>query len=173
MAGKSKESRAGSAPKLPRGLRILEGNAAARKPKVALVVSRFNSRVTDHLLAGAVGVLKRHGAAPKDITVARVPGAVELPIAAKALAMTGKYDAVVALGCVIRGDTTHYDYVCSMAAQGVLDAALDTGVPVIFGVLTTENLEQALERAEINRGDKGGEAALAALEMADLLGRIW
>lgn len=136
------------------------------------MVSRFNSRVTDHLLAGAVGVLERHGAAPKDITVARVPGAVELPIAAKALAMTGKYDAVVTLGCVIRGDTTHYDYVCSMASQGVLDAALETGVPVIFGVLTTETLEQALERAEISRGDKGGEAALAALEMADLLRRI-
>jgi 6,7-dimethyl-8-ribityllumazine synthase len=104
--------------------------------------------------------------------VAKVPGAVELPLAAKTLAATGRYEAVVALGCVIRGDTSHYDYVCSMAADGLREAALGTGVPIIFGVLTTENLEQALERAEAGRGNKGREAALGALEMADLLEKI-
>ena len=169
MAGKSK---AGAGARPAAGVNLLEGNPAAGKARVAVVVSRFNSAVTDHLLAGATAALVRRGVKPGDITVAKVPGAVEIPIAAKRLAATKRYAAVVALGCVIRGDTTHYDYVCSMAADGVSDAALSTGVPVIFGVLTTENLEQALERAEVARGDKGGEAALAALEMADLLRRI-
>lgn len=170
MAGKSKTAPA--AFRLPEGIEALAGDPAARKVRIALVAARFNSAVTDHLLAGAVGALLRQGMKPANIAVARVPGAVEIPIAAKRLAATGRYAAVVALGCVIRGDTSHYDYVCSMAAQGVLEAALSTGVPVIFGVLTTETLEQALERAEVARGDKGGEAALAALEMADLLRKI-
>lgn len=173
MAGRSKTGKTGrTAGSLPEGLVLLAGEPRAGKAKVAVVAAKFNSAVTDHLLAGAVAALLRQGMKPKDITVARVPGAVEIPIAAKRLADTGKYAAVVALGCVIRGDTTHYDYVCDMAARGVLEAGLITGVPVIFGVLTTENLEQAMERAEVARGDKGGEAALAALEMADLLRRI-
>lgn len=174
MAGKSKT---GGAIEPAKGLVPLVGEPAARARKararrVAIVTARFNSLVTDQLEAGAVACLIEHGAKAEDIIVAKVPGAVELPLAAKTLAATGRYEAVVALGCVIRGDTTHYDYVCSMAADGLLEAALSTGVPVIFGVLTTENLEQALERAEAGRGNKGREAALGALEMADLLEKI-
>lgn len=174
MAGKSKT---GGAIPSAKGLAPLVGDPAARPskgraPKVAIVTAKFNSMVTDQLEAGAVACLIEHGAKAEDILVAKVPGAVELPLAAKTLAATGRYDAVVALGCVIRGDTSHYDYVCSMAADGLLEAALATGVPVIFGVLTTENLEQALERAEAGRGNKGRESALCALEMADLLEQI-
>jgi 6,7-dimethyl-8-ribityllumazine synthase len=179
MAGKSKT---GSAVKPAKGLVSLVGDPAARPTKgratngrvrkVAIVTAKFNSLVTDQLEAGAVACLVEHGAKAEEIVVAKVPGAVELPLAAKTLAATGKYEAVVALGCVIRGDTSHYDYVCSMAADGIREAAMGTGVPVIFGVLTTENLEQALERAEAGRGNKGREAALGALEMADLLEKI-
>ena len=169
MAGKSK---AGGAIRLPKGLVPLVGDPGSRARRVAIVTARYNSVVTDQLEAGAVACLMEFGAAASDITVAKVPGAVELPLAAKALAASGRYEAVVAFGCVIRGDTTHYDYVCSMAADGIREAALSTGVPVIFGVLTTENLEQALERADAKRGDKGREAALGALEMADLLEKI-
>ncbi len=169
MAGKSKT---GGARKIAKGLVPLVGDPHARLRKVAIVTARFNSVVTDQLEAGAVACLQAHGAAAANITVVKVPGAVELPLAAKTLAATGRYEAVVALGCVIRGDTSHYDYVCSIAADGVLQAAMTTGVPVIFGVLTTENLEQALERADAKRGNKGWEAALGALEMADLLEKI-
>ena len=169
MAGKSK---AGGAVKPAKGLVPLIGDPAGRPRKVAIVTARFNSLVTDQLEAGAVACLIERGAKASGITVAKVPGAVELPLTAKTLAATGRYEAVIALGCVIRGDTSHYDYVCSMAADGVLAAGLSTGVPVIFGVLTTENLEQALERADAKRGDKGREAALGALEMADLLEKI-
>ncbi len=179
MAGKSK---AGGAIPTAKGLKPLVGDPAARAPKgrapkgrarkVAIVTAKFNSLVTDQLEAGAVACLIEHGAKAESIMVAKVPGAVELPLAAKTLAATGRYEAVVALGCVIRGDTSHYDYVCSMAADGLREAALGTGVPIIFGVLTTENLEQALERAEAGRGNKGREAALGALEMADLLEKI-
>jgi 6,7-dimethyl-8-ribityllumazine synthase len=179
MAGKSKT---GGAVKPAKGLVSLVGDPAARPTKgrgpkarirkVAIVTAKFNSLVTDQLEAGAVACLVEYGAKAEEIVVAKVPGAVELPLAAKTLAATGKYEAVVALGCVIRGDTSHYDYVCSMAADGIREASLGTGVPVIFGVLTTENLEQALERAEAGRGNKGREAALGALEMADLLEKI-
>ena len=169
MAGKSKT---GGAIKRAKGLIPLVGDPGARLRKVAIVTAKFNSQVTDLLEAGAVGCLIKYGSSAADITVAKVPGAVELPLAAQTLAATGRYEAVVALGCVIRGDTTHYDYVCSMAADGLLAAAMTTGVPVIFGVLTTENLEQALERADAKRGNKGWEAALGALEMADLLEKI-
>jgi 6,7-dimethyl-8-ribityllumazine synthase len=171
MAGKSKTG-AYVAPSLAGRAIVLEGTPVrkgAKGPKVAVLAARWNSRVTDQLLEGAVARLADAGLKAADIVVARVPGAVELPLAAKAFAATGKYAAVIALGCVIRGDTTHYDYVCSIAAQGTLEASLATGVPVIFGVLTVENLEQALERAELARGNKGGEAAEAALEMAGLL----
>lgn len=169
MAGKS---RTGGAIKTAKGLVPLVGDPGARRRRVAIVTAKFNSLVTDQLEAGAVACLMEHGAGAADITVAKVPGAVELPLAAKTLAATGRFEAVVALGCVIRGDTSHYDYVCSMAADGLREAALSTGVPVIFGVLTTENLEQALERADAKRGDKGREAALGALEMADLLEKL-
>jgi 6,7-dimethyl-8-ribityllumazine synthase len=169
VAGKSK---IGGAIEPAKGLVPLVGEPAARVREVAVVTAKYNSLVTDQLEAEAIACLIEHGARAEGITLAKVPGAVELPLAAKTLAATGRYEAVVALGCVIRGDTTHYDYVCSMAADGLLEAALSTGVPVIFGVLTTENLEQAQERAAAGRGNKGREAALCALEMADLLEKI-
>ena len=180
MAGRSKTAAGGSAARATgpaAAVRTLEGNPSGPsdgKRRVALVVAKFNSLVTDKLLAGAVECLLRHGVAASRIAVVKVPGAVEIPLAAKRLAASRKYAAVAALGCVIRGDTTHYDYVCDMAARGVLEAGLSTGVPVIFGVLTTENLDQALARAgKAAEGDnKGWDAALAALEMADLLGKI-
>lgn len=147
---------------------VLEGKLTVQNRKFALVVSRFNSLVTAQLLAGAQDCLLRHGAKESDLTVVWVPGAVEIPQAAKKLAETGNFQAVVALGCVIRGSTSHYDHVCSMAAKGIAEAGMATGVPVIFGVLTTETLEQALERAGTKGGNKGWDAALAAIEMANL-----
>lgn len=169
MAGKSKT---GASINPVKGLTPLIGDPGSRPRNVAIVTARWNSLVTEQLEASALGCLMEYGAKPEDITVAKVPGAVELPLAAMTLAGSGRYDAVVAFGCVIRGDTTHYDYVCSIAADGLREASLATGVPVVFGVLTTENLEQALERADAKRGDKGREAALCALEMADLLEKI-
>jgi 6,7-dimethyl-8-ribityllumazine synthase len=151
---------------------VLEGRLVVQGGKFALVVGRFNSLVTSQLLEGARDALHRHGAKEQDLTVAWVPGAVEIPQAAKKLAGTGRYKAVIALGAVIRGSTSHYDHVCAMAARGIAEAGMSTGVPVIFGVLTTETLEQALERAGTKGGNKGWDAALAAIEMADLLGQI-
>lgn len=170
MAGKSKAAKAGA--KLPAGLDLIEPESLPEGLRVAVVSARFNSEITEKLLLGAVECLAERGLKPADITVARVPGAVELPLASIKLAATGDYGAVIALGCVIRGDTTHYDYVCDMAAKGVLDASLATGVPVIFGVLTVENLAQARDRAGGKHGNKGRDAAEAALDMAGLLGRI-
>ncbi|HAR6533138.1 TPA: 6,7-dimethyl-8-ribityllumazine synthase, partial [Staphylococcus pseudintermedius] len=134
-----------------------------------VVVSRFNDLITGRLLDGAQDALRRHQVAEDSIDVAYVPGAFELPIVAKKMAQTGKYDAVVTLGCVIRGATSHYDYVCNEAAKGIAKASDDTGVPVIFGVLTTENIEQAIERAGTKAGNKGAESAVGAIEMANLL----
>jgi 6,7-dimethyl-8-ribityllumazine synthase len=151
---------------------VLEGKLVVQGGKFALVVGRFNSLVTSQLLEGARDALLRHGAKEQDLTVAWVPGAVEIPQAAKKLAETGRYKAVIALGAVIRGSTSHYDHVCAMAARGIAEAGMSTGVPVVFGVLTTETLEQALERAGTKGGNKGWDAALAAIEMADLLGQI-
>ena len=149
-----------------------EGHLHARELKFAIVVARFNELITEPLLQGALSTLRRHGGSEDAVEIARVPGAFELPIAAQTLAQTGRFDAVVCLGCVIRGATTHYDYVCAQAASGVLQAGLQSGVPVIFGVLTTENLEQAFERAGSKAGNKGGEAMAAAIEMANLLQQI-
>jgi len=146
--------------------------APADGRKIAIVVSRFNELITERLLEGALHDLKRHGGEVELVEVARVPGAFELPLAAKAMADTGRFAAVLALGCVIRGATTHYDYVCGQAASGIQSAALSTGIPVIFGVLTTDTLEQAFERAGSKAGIKGAEAMSAALEMADLLASI-
>ncbi|MDK4078181.1 6,7-dimethyl-8-ribityllumazine synthase, partial [Staphylococcus pseudintermedius] len=137
--------------------------------KIGVVVSRFNDLITGRLLDGAQDALRRHQVAEDSIDVAYVPGAFELPIVAKKMAQTGKYDAVVTLGCVIRGATSHYDYVCNEAAKGIAKASDDTGVPVIFGVLTTENIEQAIERAGTKAGNKGAESAVGAIEMANLL----
>ncbi|EGQ1677766.1 6,7-dimethyl-8-ribityllumazine synthase [Staphylococcus pseudintermedius] len=146
-----------------------EGQLNGKGLKIGVVVSRFNDLITGRLLDGAQDALRRHQVAEDSIDVAYVPGAFELPIVAKKMAQTGKYDAVVTLGCVIRGATSHYDYVCNEAAKGIAKASDDTGVPVIFGVLTTENIEQAIERAGTKAGNKGAESAVAAIEMANLL----
>jgi 6,7-dimethyl-8-ribityllumazine synthase len=136
--------------------------------RFALVVSRFNSMITDRLLKGAMDALQRSGAAEADVEVVVVPGAFELPLAAKKLASTGKYDALIAIGCVIRGETSHYDYVCSETARGLQLAQMDTGVPIIFCVLTCETQKQAMARAGGNDGNKGYDCGLAAVEMARL-----
>lgn len=146
-----------------------EGQLNGKGLKIGVVVSRFNDLITGRLLDGAQDALRRHQVAEDSIDVAYVPGAFELPIVAKKMAQTGKYDAVVTLGCVIRGATSHYDYVCNEAAKGIAKASDDTGVPVIFGVLTTENIEQAIERADTKAGNKGAESAVGAIEMANLL----
>jgi len=149
--------------------KTFEGHLIGSGLKVAIVVARFNEFITSKLLGGAEDALKRHGVEESDVTVAWVPGAFELPLVAKKLAESDKYDAVITLGTVIRGATTHYDYVCNEAAKGVSQASLTTGVPVIFGVLTTESIEQAVERAGTKAGNKGYEAAVTAIEMGNLL----
>jgi 6,7-dimethyl-8-ribityllumazine synthase len=136
--------------------------------RFALVVSRFNSFITDRLLAGALDALEAAGAGAEDIMVVRVPGSFEIPLTAKKLAAGGRVDAVIAIGCVLRGETAHFDYVASEVARGVLLAQLDTGIPVIFCVLTCDTLEQAIERAGLKSGNKGYNAGLAAIEMANL-----
>ena len=140
--------------------------------RFAIVASRFNEFITNKLLSGALDILHRHGAAEADIDVAWVPGAFEIPMVAKKLAETKKYDAVICVGAVIRGATSHYDYVCSEVSKGVAQAGLTTGVPVIFSVVTTENIEQAIERAGTKAGNKGADGAMAAIEMANLLRQI-
>jgi len=146
----------------------ISGELTATGFRFGIVVSRFNSFITERLLAAAVDALERVGAASKDVDVVRVPGAFELPLAAKKLAATGKYDALIAIGCVLRGETTHYDYVCSETARGLQLAQMDSGLPIIFGVLTCDTLEQAIDRAGLKGGNKGFEAGLAAIEMAQL-----
>lgn len=140
--------------------------------RVAVVCGRFNDLITNRLLEGALAALERHGVAEADVDVAWVPGAFEIPLAAKTFALTGRYDAVVALGAVIRGDTAHFEYVAGPCAEGISQAALETGVPIVFGVLTTENLDQAMVRSGIEEDDKGGEAATTGLEMAALLAAV-
>ncbi len=151
---------------------IVEGALSAQDRSFALVVSRFNDFITQRLLDGALDALRRHGADLDRVTVAWTPGAFELPLVARKLAETGTYDAVVVLGAVIRGATPHFDHVAGQAASGVARASLDTGVPVIFGVLTTDSIEQAIERAGTKAGNKGAEAALAAIEMANLMEQL-
>jgi len=153
-------------------MRQLNGQLSASSLKIGIVVSRFNDFITRRLLEGAEDALLRHGASPEAITVAWVPGAVEIPLLAKRLAASSDYDAVICLGAVIRGATSHYDHVCSMVASGIAAAALETGVPVIFGVLTTDTIEQAIERSGTKAGNKGFEAAVSAIEMANLLRRL-
>ena len=152
--------------------RTIEGEPSARGRRVAIVAARFNDFIVSSLLKGAVAAWRAHGGADEDLLVARVPGAFELPVAAKRLAASGRFHAVVALGCVIRGDTPHFDYVAGECARGLQRASLDTGCPIAFGVLTVETVEQALKRAATSGGNKGGEAMETALEMADLLGRL-
>src|ERR1700726_4948779 len=146
----------------------MDGGLGAAGLRFGIVVSRFNSFITERLLAAAVDALDRAGAAGKDVDVVHVPGAFELPLTSKKLAMTGRYDALVAIGCVIRGETSHYDYVCSETARGLQLAQMDSGVPIMFCVLTCETLEQAIDRAGLKGGNKGFEAGLSAIEMANL-----
>ncbi|MDR0138534.1 6,7-dimethyl-8-ribityllumazine synthase [Metabacillus idriensis] len=150
-------------------MKTFEGNLVGSGLKVAIIVGRFNEFITSKLLSGAVDALKRHGVEDENVELAWVPGAFEIPLVAKKMASSNKYDAVITLGTVIRGSTTHYDYVCNEAAKGVSQASMSTGVPVIFGVLTTESIEQAIERAGTKAGNKGYEAAVAAIEMANLM----
>ncbi|MGZ7444908.1 6,7-dimethyl-8-ribityllumazine synthase [Paenibacillus oralis] len=147
---------------------VFEGHLISEGLKYAIVVGRFNEFITSKLLSGALDALKRHGAKDEEVSVAWVPGAFEIPFAAQKLAESGKYDAVITLGTVIRGSTSHYDYVCNEVAKGVAAVGLKTGVPTIFGVLTTENIEQAIERAGTKAGNKGWDAAITAIEMANL-----
>ncbi|MEQ6376829.1 6,7-dimethyl-8-ribityllumazine synthase [Bacillaceae bacterium S4-13-58] len=148
--------------------RIYEGHLVGTGLKVGIVIGRFNEFITSKLYGGAMDALKRHGVDENNVDVAWVPGAFELPLIAKKMAESKKYDAVIALGTVIRGSTPHFDYVCNEAAKGIAQVGLQSGVPTIFGVLTTETIEQAIERAGTKAGNKGWEAAVSAIEMANL-----
>ena len=148
--------------------KVFEGQLDARGLKFALVLSRFNSFITERLLEGAKDAIIRHGGAEENLTIVRTPGAFELPLAAKKLAGGGKYDAVIALGAVIRGSTPHFDYVAAEVSKGLASVSLDTGVPVAFGVLTCDTIEQAVERAGTKSGNKGFDAAMTAMEMVNL-----
>ncbi len=153
-------------------MRIIQGELNAELMKFAIVVSRFNDFITSKLLDGAVDALTRHGAGEDDIDVVRVPGSFEIPLVAKKLAEKGGYSAVICLGAVIRGATPHFDYVASEVSKGVAQASLETGVPIAFGVITSDTLEQAVERAGSKAGNKGWDAAITAIEMAQVLKRI-
>jgi 6,7-dimethyl-8-ribityllumazine synthase len=152
--------------------RVIEGEASARKLRVAVVATRYNEPIVERLRAGAVDALIERGVRQSDLTLVRVPGAFELPLAVRRVADRGRYDAIVALGAVVRGDTPHFDYVAGECAAGISRVMADTGVPVGFGVLTVDTLEQAIDRAGGKLGNKGAEAALAAIEMAQLLQRL-
>lgn len=151
---------------------IIEGVLDASGKRFALVASRFNELISRKLIEGAIDCLVRHKAAQDDVTIAWVPGSFEIPLVAKKLALTDKYDAVICLGAVIRGNTAHFDYIAAEVSKGVAAVALETGKPVIFGVLTTDTVDQAIERAGTKSGNKGFDAALSAIEMIDLLGKI-
>lgn len=151
---------------------IHEGQMTANGLRIAIVVARFNDLITTRLLDGALDALRRHGGDERLVEIAHVPGAWEIPLAAQAFAQSGRFDAVVCLGCVIQGATDHYDYVCGQTSSGIMNVGLNTNVPTTMGVLTTDNLEQALERAGSKAGNKGADAMLAAIEMANLLERM-
>jgi 6,7-dimethyl-8-ribityllumazine synthase len=157
---------------VPDNLTRFEGDLRPDGVKVGIIASRFNDLITRRLLEGATDALIRHGIAETDIELAWVPGAIEIPLAAQAMAQRGTVDAIITLGAVIRGATSHYDHVCSMVAGGVQRVALDQGLPVVFGVLTTDTIEQAIERAGTKAGNKGFEAAATAIEMVSLLSRM-
>jgi 6,7-dimethyl-8-ribityllumazine synthase len=150
----------------------IEGALGAADARFALVVSRFNDFIGQKLVEGAIDCILRHGGSEKDITVYRCPGAFELPMVAKKVALSGRYDAIVTLGAIIRGSTPHFDVIAAEATKGIAQVALDTGVPIAFGVLTTENLEQAIERAGTKAGNKGFDAAMTAIEMVNLYRQI-
>jgi 6,7-dimethyl-8-ribityllumazine synthase len=149
-------------------MKIISGMLEAKGKRFAIVVSRFNEFITSKLLAGAYDMLKRHGINDDDVYAFWVPGAFEIPALAKKIADSRRFDAIICLGCVIRGSTTHFDYVCAEVSKGIASVAMSGDIPVIFGVLTTENIEQAIERAGTKAGNKGSEAALSAIEMVSL-----
>ena len=153
-------------------MKILEGNMVAEDIKIGIVASRFNEFIVSKLIAGANDGLVRHGVKEDDITLAWVPGAFEIPVVAKKMAESGKYDAIICLGTVIRGATSHYDYVCNEVSKGIAQASMATGVPVMFGIVTTENIEQAIERAGTKAGNKGYDCALGAIEMINLMKNV-
>lgn len=153
-------------------MKVIEGKLIARPGKFAIVAARFNEFIVSKLISGAEDALVRHGVDTDDITLVWVPGAFEIPLAALKLAQSGKFQAVICLGAVIRGSTSHYDYVCNEVSKGIAQVNLQTGVPTSFGVLTTENIEQAIERAGTKAGNKGADAAIAALELADLMPQL-
>ncbi|WP_077624119.1 6,7-dimethyl-8-ribityllumazine synthase [Sediminibacillus massiliensis] len=148
---------------------IYEGNLVGTDLKIGIVVGRFNEFITNKLLSGAQDALRRHGVKEEDVSIAWVPGAFEIPLVTKKMAASGKYDAVIALGTVIRGSTPHFDYVSSEVSKGVASVSMDQNLPVIFGVLTTDTIEQAIERAGTKAGNKGAEAAVSAIEMSNLM----
>ena len=150
----------------------IEGDFSTPSGRFAIVVARFNSMITEALLSGCLDTLARHGVDADRVDVARVPGSFEIPVIARKMAESGKYAAVITLGCVIRGETGHYDHVAGQASGGILQASISTGVPVIFGVLTTDTVEQALNRAGLKAGNKGVDAALAAIEMVNLINKL-
>lgn len=153
-------------------MKTYEGLLTVTNEKFCIVISRFNEFIGAKLLSGAIDELKRHGVAEDNIDVVWCPGAFEIPLVAKKCAKTSKYNAIITLGAVIKGSTSHYDYVCAEVSKGVASVSLETGVPVIFGVLTTDNIEQAIERAGTKAGNKGSDAAKSAIEMASLMGKI-
>lgn len=153
-------------------MKTYEGKLVSKGIKVAIVAARFNEFITSKLVSGAMDGLLRHDVAEEDVSLAWVPGAFEIPVIASRLAKSGKYDAVICFGAVIRGSTSHYDYVCSEVSKGIASVSLETGVPVMFGILTTENIEQAIERAGTKAGNKGYDCALGAIEMVNLLREI-
>jgi len=148
---------------------IIEAGLSAKGKKFGIIAARFNDFITEKLVSGAIDALKRSGAEDGDITLVKVPGAFEIPLVAKKMAIASRYDAIICLGAVIRGATSHYDYVCSEVSKGIAAVSMDHGLPVIFGILTTESIEQAIERAGTKAGNKGFDAALAAIEMANLM----
>ena len=150
----------------------IEGKVVASGIKVGIVASRFNEFIVSKLIGGAQDALVRHDVKDEDITLAWVPGAFEIPVVAKKMAKSGKYDAIICLGTVIRGATSHYDYVCNEVSKGIAQASMETGIPVMFGIVTTENIEQAIERAGTKAGNKGYDCALGAIEMINLMKQI-
>lgn len=153
-------------------MKVFEGNVVSENIRVGIVAARFNEFIVSKLVGGALDGLKRHGVQEQDVDVAWVPGAFEIPLIAKKMANSGKYDAVICVGAVIRGSTTHYDYVCSEVSKGIANVSLSSDIPVMFGVITTENIEQAIERAGSKAGNKGYECALGAIEMVNLIREI-
>lgn len=151
---------------------VHEGMLKAQNRKFAIIVTRFNSFLTDRLLEGALDTIRRHGGDTETVDVFKAPGCFEIPVLAKKVAAKGTYDAIICLGCLIRGDTPHFDYISAECTKGIAQTALDFGLPVAYGVITTENLDQAIQRSGTKAGNKGSEAALAAIEMADLFAQI-